>query len=154
MGAERGLVGARFGTLLSLVLQTNARSARALRAGEGGVEEHDREDRQSTLGSKHHGPSHGRQQNVDGSTGSTEPIVSPPLAWQVPGVRVSGPADLLPSAVPGGSETQKLSAVEVIVTLLICELQFPSLKVEITPVHFPPVGVEQAHAEHARLSSK
>jgi hypothetical protein len=32
---------------------------------------------------------------------------------------VSGPADLLPSAVPGGNEKQKLGAVEVIAKLLI-----------------------------------
>ena len=43
-------------------------------------------------------------------------------------MRVSGPADLLPSAVPGGTAWQKLGAVEVIVTVLMSEPQAPSLK--------------------------
>lgn len=70
----------------------------------------------------------GLQQNVIASTGSAAPCESPPLAWQVPGVRVSGPADLLPSAVPGGTSLQKLGAVDVIVLVSISDPHAPSLK--------------------------
>lgn len=56
------------------------------------------------------------------------PCESPPLGWHEPGVCVSEPADLLPSAVPGGTSWQKLGAVEVIVTVSITEPHAPSLK--------------------------
>jgi hypothetical protein len=54
------------------------------------------------------------QQNVEGPTGVTEPLVTPPLGGHVPGVYVAGPLDLLPSAEP---VTPKQSgAAEVTVT--------------------------------------
>lgn len=53
---------------------------------------------------------------------------SPPLGWHEPGVCVSGPADLLKSAVPGGTDWQKFGAVEVIVALLINIMQALSVK--------------------------
>ena len=80
-----------------------------------------------------------------------EPLGSPPLGWQVPGVYVNGPAALLPRAEPVGTVWQ-LGWVESSDSMRSGALQSLSLKTEIEPVHALPLGAEHAHGEHVRSS--
>ena len=82
-----------------------------------------------------------------------DPSGSPPLGGQVPGVYVTGPADLLPRAEPGGTVWQLGPVASSGSVKGSGTLQSPSLKTEIEPAHELPSGAEHAHGEQARVSS-
>ena len=90
---------------------------------------------------------------MEGPTSFATSAVSPPLASQVLGVNVTGPADLLPSAEPIGTPPQidaSLVAVSLRIELVPHAL---SVKKEIGSEHLAPIGAPQAQGEHARVSS-
>jgi hypothetical protein len=89
---------------------------------------------------------------VTGSTGTTEPVGSPPLAGHAPGVYIALPADVLPTAEPASPSTQS-GAFEPTKSELTVVEQVASEYTDTSAEHVLPLGDPQAHAEQLRVSS-
>jgi hypothetical protein len=89
---------------------------------------------------------------VLGITGMSEPVGSPPLGPQAPGVYVATPADVLPTAEPAMPSTQP-RAFEPTESEPTGIEQVASEYRDTYAEHVLPVGDPQAHAEQLRVSS-